>query len=114
MSGKKIHITAAVSLRVNTAPVEKLSKENVRFKSISTAYSIDYDRQLQLELREQLDEYNCFVDKLFSNRSFYEYFYSHDADVTESEVEEGAVKKRRQNFVLHSAIFICRNYVEKC
>lgn len=66
MSGKKIHITAAVSLRVNTAPVEKLSKENVRFKSISTAYSIDYDRQLQLELREQLDEYNCFVDKLFS------------------------------------------------
>ena len=88
MSGKKIRITAAVSLRVNTAPVEKLSKENVRFKSISTAYSIDYDRQLQLELREQLDEYNCFVDKLFSNRSFYEYFYSHDADVTESEVEE--------------------------
>ena len=36
MSGKKIHITAAVSLRVNTAPVEKLSKENVRFKSISS------------------------------------------------------------------------------
>ena len=93
MVGRDNLITASLSVHTNLETAQVMTRDNVKFNSMSIAYSVDYDELIDQQVNQQLVQYNQWVEKVFSNRDFYEYFYAHNADITRNEIEKDFSKE---------------------